>query len=104
MKQPIPTIAVGALLALELVGVAGAGPMEDGQAAFDRKDFATALQQWRPVAGKSEARICTLRLITSDTQCASHGGSVHGYDCALCEIMTSWIEPPALFLPANAAT
>jgi TPR repeat protein len=36
-------------------GAAVAGAMEDGQAAYDRKDFAAALQQWRPLADQGDA-------------------------------------------------
>jgi TonB family protein len=45
-----------ALLALGLGESAMAGPMEDGQAAYDRGDFAEALAQWRPLAEQGVAR------------------------------------------------
>jgi len=32
-----------------------AGPLEDGQAAFDSKDYATALKLWRPLAEQGDA-------------------------------------------------
>ena len=45
-----------ALLTLGFGGGATAGPMEDGQAAYDRGDFAEALAQWRPLAEQGIAR------------------------------------------------
>ena len=43
MKQQIKTLCAGGLLALALFGPAMAGPLEDGQAAFWKRNFATAL-------------------------------------------------------------
>ena len=31
------------------------GPFDDGQAAYDRGDYATALQLWRPLADQGDA-------------------------------------------------
>lgn len=45
-----------ALLTLGFGGGAMAGPMEDGQAAYDRADFGEALAQWRPLAEQGIAR------------------------------------------------
>src|SRR3981081_3424607 len=45
-----------ALLALGLGGSAIAGPMEDGQAAYDRGDFPAAQLLWRPLAEQGIAR------------------------------------------------
>jgi TonB family protein len=45
-----------ALLTLGLGESAMAGPMEDGQAAYDRGDFVEALAQWRPLAEQGVAR------------------------------------------------
>jgi hypothetical protein len=58
VKQRITTLICCGLLALALVGVAAAGPLEDGQAAYQRGDFATALQIFRPLAeqGNAEAQ------------------------------------------------
>ena len=36
-------------------GVVCAGPLEDGQAAYDRGDYATALRLFRPLAEKGNA-------------------------------------------------
>ena len=47
--RAVPTVAfLGAFLAL--AGAADADPFEDGQVAYDRHDYATALQAWRPLA------------------------------------------------------
>lgn len=49
--------AVGAaMLWLCLAVPALAGPLEDGAAAYERKDYATALRLWRPLAGQGHAR------------------------------------------------
>src|SRR5258707_1965827 len=45
-----------ALLTLAFVGSVIAGQMEDGQAAYDRGDFAEALNQWQPLAEQGIAR------------------------------------------------
>jgi TPR repeat protein len=56
MKQQIKTFLAGGLLALALLGVAQAGPLEDGEAAHKRGDDATAMQIWRPLAEQGDAR------------------------------------------------
>jgi hypothetical protein len=50
MKQQIKTFLAGGFLALALFGAATAGPLEDGEAAYKRSDFSTALQILRPLA------------------------------------------------------
>jgi hypothetical protein len=50
MKQHITTLFTGGVLALALIRAAMAGPLEDGEAAFQRGDDATALQIFRPTA------------------------------------------------------
>ena len=55
MKQRITTLLVGGLLALALFGVAEAGPLEDGEAAYMRGDYATALWILRPLAEQGNA-------------------------------------------------
>ena len=48
--------AVGvAMLWLCLAVPALAGPLEDGAAAYERKDYATALQLWRALADQGDA-------------------------------------------------
>jgi len=44
------------LLVLVLAGEAVAGLYEDGDAAFHRKDYAGALDHWRPLANAGDAR------------------------------------------------
>lgn len=39
------------------VGPALAGPIEDGEAALDRGDYATALRLWKPLADKGNAEM-----------------------------------------------
>jgi hypothetical protein len=50
MKQRITTFFAGGLLTLALFGIATAGPIEDGYAAYQRGDYATAMRLWRPLA------------------------------------------------------
>jgi uncharacterized protein len=58
VKQRITTLVACGHLAFALIGVAAAGPLDDGQAAYQRGDFATALQIFRPLAeqGNAEAQ------------------------------------------------
>ena len=55
MKQRIAILFAGGLLALALSGVATAGPLEDGTSAYQRGDYATAMQLWRPTAEQGNA-------------------------------------------------
>jgi Sel1 repeat len=60
VKQRIKTLcAGGVLVVLALIGVAAAGPLEDGQAAYLRPDYATAMRLLRPFAeqGNAEAQL-----------------------------------------------
>ena len=41
---------------LTMAGAAVAGPFEDGEAAYQRNDYATALRLWLPLAEKGNAR------------------------------------------------
>ena len=50
MKQGIKTFLAGGFLVSALFGVAVAGPLEDGLAAYQRGDYATAMSLWRPLA------------------------------------------------------
>jgi TPR repeat protein len=52
LKQFVASAAV----AIMLTGVAVAGPFEDGEAAFDEKDYAKALSLWRPLAEQGDPR------------------------------------------------
>jgi len=44
------------LLILAIFGTANAGPLEDGEAAYARKDYATALELFRPLAEQGDAQ------------------------------------------------
>ena len=44
-----------ALAIMALAVPAGAGPYEDGMAAYQREDYATALQIWHQLAGQGDA-------------------------------------------------
>ena len=52
MRKRIRAALVGLLLACGVAGPVAAGPFDDGVAAFDRKDYATALRLWRPLAAQ----------------------------------------------------
>ena len=55
VKQRIKTFLAGGLLVFGLFGTAMAGPLEDATAAYQRGDYATALQIWRPLAEQGNA-------------------------------------------------
>src|SRR5271166_1226721 len=59
MKRHITTLCVGGVLAFALFGVAMAGPLEDGQAAYQRGDYAEAMRLLRPLAERADARAQT---------------------------------------------
>ncbi len=48
-------ILAGVVLSLMLTGAAAAGPLEDGLAAHERGDYATALRLLRPLAEQGNA-------------------------------------------------
>lgn len=54
LHKIIGLLLVGSLLSLGQM--AGAGPYEDGEAAYQRRDYATALRLWRPLADKGDAK------------------------------------------------
>ena len=55
MKPRIKTLfAAGGVLALALFGTAIAGPLEDGAAAYQRGDYATAERLLRPLAEQGD--------------------------------------------------
>jgi TPR repeat protein len=58
MKRRITTLFAGGVLALALFGVAAAGQLEDGVAAYQLGDYETAMQLLRPLAeqGNAEAQ------------------------------------------------
>jgi TPR repeat protein len=55
MNRPIKVLIAGALASLALFGVSTAGPLEDGEAAYRRGDYATAIGFLRPLAEHGEA-------------------------------------------------
>jgi hypothetical protein len=55
VKRRITTLVTGGVLALALFGVAAAGQLEDGQAAYRRGDFAEAMRLWLPLAQQGNA-------------------------------------------------
>jgi TPR repeat protein len=59
VERPINALLAGGLLALALLGVARAGPLEDGQTAFDHGDYQTALLLWHPLADRGDAKAQT---------------------------------------------
>jgi uncharacterized protein len=54
MKQRVKTFLAGSLLALAIFGVVGAGQLEDGEAAWKRKDYTAAMRLWRPLAEQGD--------------------------------------------------
>lgn len=60
MSNLLRTLLMGLMLAVS-PDIVGAGPLEDGNAAVERGDYATALRFWRPLAeqGSAEAQ-CSL--------------------------------------------
>jgi TPR repeat protein len=56
VKQHTTTLVASGLSALALIGPATAGPLEDGQAAYQKGDYATALQIFRPLAEQGNAQ------------------------------------------------
>jgi uncharacterized protein len=55
MSQRTNMLFVGGVLALALFGVAVAGPLEEGGAAYERGDYAAAMSYWRPLADQGDA-------------------------------------------------
>ena len=54
MRLALRSVLMAVFLAM--ASVADAGPFEDGQAAYDRHDYARALQDWRPLADHGDAK------------------------------------------------
>ncbi len=55
MRNLIKAGLLAVLLSVSICAAAVAGPLEDGQAAYDRADYATALLLWRPLADQGDA-------------------------------------------------
>jgi Sel1 repeat-containing protein len=54
-QRSMPFLAGALVLALALLGTAAAGPLEDGAAAYQRGDYATAMRFWRPLSDLGNA-------------------------------------------------
>ncbi len=52
MKAFLRSVFLALVIVLALAVRPSAGPFEDGEIAYDRGDYATALQLWRPLAEK----------------------------------------------------
>jgi uncharacterized protein len=55
MKRRTNIFLVSGVLLHALIGLAAAGPLEDGQAAYQKGDYATTLQILRPLAEQGDA-------------------------------------------------
>ncbi len=55
MKGILRSGFLALVIMLALAVPADAGPFEDGKAAYDRGDYATALKFWRPLAERGDA-------------------------------------------------
>jgi uncharacterized protein len=55
VKRRLPTVFASGVLAFALSGAAMAGTLEDGVAALQRGDYATAMGLLRPLAGQGDA-------------------------------------------------
>jgi len=51
----ITALFAGGVLALALFGAAMAGPLEDGEAAYQKGDYAAAMSYWHPLAEQGDA-------------------------------------------------
>jgi len=54
-EAPFNPIVAAIMLVLSFVAPVAAGPLEDGRAAYDRGDYATALRLLRPLADQGNA-------------------------------------------------
>jgi len=54
MKQGASILAAVALVAITAIAPVAAGPLEDGLTAYRERDYAAALEAWRPLADKGE--------------------------------------------------
>src|SRR5271165_5504224 len=56
MKRRTAALPIGGCLALALIGLSSAGPLEDGVAAYRQGDFAAAIRLLRPLADEGDAK------------------------------------------------
>jgi TPR repeat protein len=55
MKVSVRNLVWACAVAIAMSAPAGAGPLEDGNAAYQEKDYAKAVELWRPLADKGDA-------------------------------------------------
>lgn len=55
MKHTIKSVVVGISLLFAIVGIAHAQDFERGFKAYEKKDYTTALNEWRPLAEQGDA-------------------------------------------------
>lgn len=55
MKKTIKVVLIAVAFVVCLTGGATAGPLDEGLAAYNRADYATALRLWRPLAEQGDA-------------------------------------------------
>jgi hypothetical protein len=56
----IRDVVAALLLCVGIAGSVVAGPLEDGAAALERGDYATAMQLWRPLAEQGDTVVQAL--------------------------------------------
>ena len=56
MQRRTTALPIAGLIALALIGLASAGPLEDGVAAYRQGDFAAAIRLLRPLADAGDAK------------------------------------------------
>jgi len=57
MKLRLTHVLVLINLALNFVASVAAGPLEDGNAAYERRDYATAMRILRPLANQGDGML-----------------------------------------------
>ena len=79
MKRSIKSLLAALVVSSYLVAPVLANPSDEGLAAYDRKDYATAIRLWRPLAKKGNA---TLQVILA-TLYAQGKGAPQDYEEAI---------------------
>ncbi len=63
MKRLVSAAGLGGALCMFMISVACAGPLEDGQSAYARGEYANAIRLWQPLAQEGQPRAqCLLAL------------------------------------------
>ena len=55
MNRTFQAVVAALILAVGIAGSVAAGPLDDGMAAFNLGDYATAMRLWRPLADQGDA-------------------------------------------------